>query len=974
MKIVSLEFKSPFEDYPNNIKLNSLDKVNVVIGKNNSGKTTIFNSIYSILNRKFENNWQIIRYTLELTAKELKNYLDDFYEKTYGENAPKENPYSNPINALVGVSFSHLIKRVIDTLSHNKLLNESIYWLNFNREQKSNILLFALIIKNKENLSSLNKNNELTEFFKNIEFFNNNIRPLNDLKILLLNITLPIDKIKYIGSIRKLESSVKEFDRNDVVHSQDILNVILNKSFDLLPSGSGKPHDPEVFVIPNFSLILNRINEGKYELLDRSFIQKFFTSLNRIFPNIQLSSEYDEFRSIINYEEDGRIRDNLKKLGSGSQQLISLLFLFLIPGNFIYIIDEPENGLHPGLQIKLLQFVKNEVLTDKNYSKQFFFATHSTSFIDYKGNCSHYICKKDDTNFSIDLLERENFNIIREELGFTPSALLQANGIIWVEGPSELFYVKLLFKCFDFDLENERILIVPYFGVGNITKEHLSLERIKKINPNFLIIMDSDKNSKNDQPEQRRLNIKEKFEKAGYKFWLIEEYYDIEGFIPQMILNDFFEINTNVDEEYKKNPYEKLENYILRLREKKYVREDSPTYEKNRDAPKIKSKILSNPIYIEEIKNNLYLKTCIKELLKEVNKWITPSLNRYDIEKKVEGTRENLEGRLRDLIFQYFYSNHSDLEITEEIIQEIERLGEAAIEILYTWYKQDYEQVRPAVEEILYIIDPIGLENIYNEFETPIITADYMISKLGKIRPDDKILDPCVGNGVFVRRLLNAGVNKDQIKTFDIDPKYKKVIENLGVSFQVKDTLLDFNTQSHNEFDFIFLNPPLFYDYSAYMQKNRLEFLNIYKEMIYHGTHSLFIANCIWRLKERGKLAILTKDDILTKGIYENLRSIILENCIINEILLAPKDLFKDQDRDISPVIMILTRCSGKNNKLMRDRNILKYISKCENEEEYYNPKKMEKLSQHYFQLMPKKVFLNKLKLGLLLENNKNSN
>ena len=73
---------------------------------------------------------------------------------------------------------------------------------------------------------------------------------------------------------------------------------------------------------------------------------------------------------------------------------------------------------------------------------------------------------------------------------------------------------------------------------------------------------------------------------------------------------------------------------------------------------------------------------------------------------------------------------------------------------------------------------------------TPPKTADYIISKLGPIYKDQKVLDPCVGPGIFIKRLLKIGVNSNQIFAFDINPKYKSYIEKFGISFKSQDTLL----------------------------------------------------------------------------------------------------------------------------------------------------------------------------------------
>jgi predicted helicase len=70
---------------------------------------------------------------------------------------------------------------------------------------------------------------------------------------------------------------------------------------------------------------------------------------------------------------------------------------------------------------------------------------------------------------------------------------------------------------------------------------------------------------------------------------------------------------------------------------------------------------------------------------------------------------------------------------------------------------------------------------------TPPKTVDYIISRLGPISENSKILDPCVGPGIFIKRLLNFGVNKNQIFTFDINSKYKSEIYHY---FQILITIL----------------------------------------------------------------------------------------------------------------------------------------------------------------------------------------
>ncbi|MFX0135673.1 MAG: N-6 DNA methylase [Candidatus Hodarchaeota archaeon] len=240
---------------------------------------------------------------------------------------------------------------------------------------------------------------------------------------------------------------------------------------------------------------------------------------------------------------------------------------------------------------------------------------------------------------------------------------------------------------------------------------------------------------------------------------------------------------------------------------------------------------------------------------------------------------------------------------------------------------------------------------------TPPKTANYIISRLGLIKPSQKILDPCVGPGVFIRALLKIGVNQNQIWAYEINPNYKTDIESLGIHFEVKDTLLTINTNSFNEFDFIIGNPPYLNKASSYVRKNKSRLKELYGDVNAHETYSMFIVNSIWRLKEGGTLGFITSDSFLTLSTHKKLRKFILENCLIEEILLPPKDLFSKQGVSTSPVIIILTKCTGKKNKAVRDIHQIRAIHRLENEEQYNKLKFVFNIMQKKYHSLPFNIF-----------------
>lgn len=232
MKIISIGFKNPFHEsgYTNTIKINNLDDINVFIGKNNSGKTTILDRIYYVLSRNFNKDGPLLRFTIELNSDEFIERFKEFYEK-YEKNTP--SPYSDPYITKLGVKLSSLVKSFIEKVQNSDIKNKLTFKLNFNRDPQDKIIL-ELSLKSKNQTNNEN-NSESPISKKEIDIFNQSIKQENELKILLLNLTLPTNKVKYIPSLRKLESSTYDFEREDVDYSIEALNTILNQSFRIMP-------------------------------------------------------------------------------------------------------------------------------------------------------------------------------------------------------------------------------------------------------------------------------------------------------------------------------------------------------------------------------------------------------------------------------------------------------------------------------------------------------------------------------------------------------------------------------------------------------------------------------------------------------------------------------------------------------------------------------------------------------------------
>lgn len=202
-------------------------------------------------------------------------------------------------------------------------------------------------------------------------------------------------------------------------------------------------------------------------------------------------------------------------------------------------------------------------------------------------------------------------------------------------------------------------------------------------------------------------------------------------------------------------------------------------------------------------------------------------------------------------------------------------------------------------------------------------------------------------------------MNKNQIITFDLNPIFKDKMDKLGVIFKVQDSLLSLYPDSYNEFDFVIGNPPYLNKASSYVGRNKQKLRKIYGKINAHETYAMFIVNSIWRLKEGGKLGFITSDSFLTLSTHKRLRKFILNNCKINEILLAPSNLFSNQNVSTNPVIIILTKCSGRQNKGIRENNIMRIIPRMKSEDDYINPSFIDEIKQLKYNSLPSNIFFN---------------
>ncbi len=246
-------------------------------------------------------------------------------------------------------------------------------------------------------------------------------------------------------------------------------------------------------------------------LSDRQKIAKFEKFISDNFFNGQTFSLIPRYNSDVLHIRLGDNEDDERpifSLGDGIQSIIILTYplFFYNDDDVIVFYEEPETHLHPGLQRLFI-----ETLRKCDLAKfQFFISTHSNHLLDTTfdyANISVFTFKESINDASGKTFTIENIstytNQILELIGARVSSVFLTNCTIWVEGISDRLYIRKFLELLNKDnagrpyKEDYHYSFVEYGG-NNITHyTFLDEEEKKGINPERLcaklfLIADSD--------------------------------------------------------------------------------------------------------------------------------------------------------------------------------------------------------------------------------------------------------------------------------------------------------------------------------------------------------------------------------------------------------------------------------------------------------------------------------------------------
>ncbi len=129
----------------------------------------------------------------------------------------------------------------------------------------------------------------------------------------------------------------------------------------------------------------------------------------------------------------------LDSLGGGIEQVLAIALVLLTERNGALFIEEPEAHLHESAQRRLVKQIEKH-----RGERQIFIATHSPVFMDAFDEACVYRITRDAAGKGLvkRCVSLGDQRLALNDLGVLPSTLLQTNCVIWVEGPTEIHLVK----------------------------------------------------------------------------------------------------------------------------------------------------------------------------------------------------------------------------------------------------------------------------------------------------------------------------------------------------------------------------------------------------------------------------------------------------------------------------------------------------------------------------------------------------
>lgn len=239
---------------------------------------------------------------------------------------------------------------------------------------------------------------------------------------------------------------------------------------------------------------------AKAELLGLKTLEKLKEMSPEIADVLSPEMSHKPWESLFSFSFNCDDGIPINKRGSGVRRLI-LLNYFRAEAerknaddrNVIYAIEEPETSQHPTWQVELFNAL---VELSENENTQVLITTHSPSLAGLVSTDKIRFINKIDDIPVVQKGTEDNLEVISQTLGMLPDVALSINNlgvqaILCLEGPTDVEFFNHVGKLFDLDLENDDRILTIFLGGGTLM-HWVNKNYLAKLNKPEIHIYDND--------------------------------------------------------------------------------------------------------------------------------------------------------------------------------------------------------------------------------------------------------------------------------------------------------------------------------------------------------------------------------------------------------------------------------------------------------------------------------------------------
>lgn len=468
--------------------IENLEEVNIFVGKNNVGKSSIFDSI-TIL-KKFPIYPEIIYDELPVHLFTGENYRDNVLEITLtyelhdDERSKLWEEYSrnslspDRIQGLINSGFTKNIQYVFR--SFRKSLRFGLYEIRFMSEDNE---FCTILLREKQNHFAFND-------------FQNIITKRDMVSNVLRNQKISGD---YQDVKKKLENVLILFKQK------------MEKTFVFSASRDSQrelPAEETLALDAQGSNLVQRIYSIKQN--EDETWDKLRDFVNSSLPNIgslQSRTKTKLTRTVFSNSK-WKIDIDIHEMGSGIQQLLMMACVLISRDKgYLFLIETPEHHLHPGAQRILLNFIGENIKDN-----QVTITSHSPVFLNQTQFPIYSVSQRKEGTKINKVTNLEELSQALKELGSRNSDVLMADFVFFIEGTTDEKIFRVWAKTLGIDFDSKNIFCIQMKSCRNY-QYYVNSDVLNKISRNSrtprMFVIDRD-----EKPEEAINKIKEQTQNA----------------------------------------------------------------------------------------------------------------------------------------------------------------------------------------------------------------------------------------------------------------------------------------------------------------------------------------------------------------------------------------------------------------------------------------------------------------------------